>query len=160
MHAARRSLQVLSWLVSSWRTMETGLNLNEGGSWGIGLTNYISSTRDKWWRAKQLWRTGSCTTTTQGRKWSADNTWTVRAEPRSDPLNAASSSWTIFFHLLETWDSAYMRKRITRSKLAPRLHSSTHIGHGERLFWRLAFSSNCSRKIPPCSSLRGSLKHQ
>ncbi len=28
------------------------------------------------------------------------------AEPRSDPLNAASSSWTIFLHLLETWDSA------------------------------------------------------
>lgn len=69
------------------------------------------------------------------------------AEPRSDPLNAASSSWTIFLHLLETWDSA-CAKEFCRSKLAPRLHSSTHIGHGERLFWRLLKKDSTLLKSP------------
>jgi len=58
------------------------------------------------------------------------------AEPRSDPLECRL---LILNHFLTFAGKLRicMRKRICRSKLAPRLHSSTHIGHGERLFWRL-----------------------
>jgi hypothetical protein len=144
----KNKLASSSWWVSSWRTMEIGLNLG-GGSWGFGvINNLVQETSDGEQNScggqghAQPQHKGSEAQTTP--RWCKAKIWSL--ECRLLILN----------HILpfaETWNSACAKELTGRNLRHDYIWALTLDMRKATL--KTCCSSNCSREIPPCSSLRG-----